>query len=66
MPLPFDILNSCLGREAGDVYLKAAETEIKSGEADGSARKFLNASTCYKKIDPERNIKVIYHFSNLS
>lgn len=43
-----------LGREAGDVYLKAAETEIKSGEADGSARKFLNASTCYKKIDPER------------
>ena len=42
-----------LGREAGDVYLKAGETEIKSGEADGSARKFINASTCYKKIDPE-------------
>lgn len=42
-----------IGREAGDIYLKAGETEIKSGEADGSARKFLNASSCYKKIDPE-------------
>lgn len=47
---------SFLGREAGDVYMKAGETEIKSGEADGSARKFLSASTCYKKIDPECNV----------
>ena len=45
-----------LGREAGDVYLKAGETEIKSGEADGSARKFLNAATCYKRIEPECKI----------
>ena len=51
-----------IGREAGDVYLKAGETEIKSGEADGSARKFLNASTCYKKIDPERKNIVIIIF----
>lgn len=48
------IFSIFVGREAGDIYVKAAETEIKSGEADGSARKFLNASTCYKKIDPER------------
>lgn len=44
---------SVIGREAGDVFMKAAETEIKSGEGDGSARKFLSAATCYKKIDPE-------------
>jgi hypothetical protein len=43
----------CLGREAGDVYVKAGETEIKSGESDGSARRFLSAATCYKKVDPE-------------
>ena len=48
-----------LGREAGDVYLKAGETEIKSGEADGSARKFINASTCYKKIDPECKMDIV-------
>ena len=47
-----------LWREAGDAYVKAGETEIKSGEADGSARKFLNASTCYKKIDPERKFRI--------
>lgn len=51
--MPCLLFNLFIGREAGDIYLKAGETEIKSGEADGSARKFLNASSCYKKIDPE-------------
>ena len=47
------LLTLLLGTEAGDAYVKAAETEIKSGEVDASVMKFVNAASCYKKSEPK-------------
>lgn len=43
-----------LWRESGDAFVKAGEVEIQAGEIDASARKFLQAGQCYKKVDPQR------------
>ncbi|PJF19419.1 hypothetical protein PSACC_00810 [Paramicrosporidium saccamoebae] len=39
-------------RSAGDAFCKAAEMDVAAGEVDESARKLLNAASCYKKCDP--------------
>ena len=44
----------------------SAETDIKAGEVDSSARKYLNAASCYKKSNPDCNRekkRVFFNFS---
>lgn len=53
-------LKSCREwKDAGDAFQKAAEMNVKDGEVDESARKLLNAASCYKKCDPAAAIVAI-------
>lgn len=46
-------------REAGDAFRKAADMDVREGEVDESARKLLNAASCYKKCDPAAAVVAI-------
>lgn len=38
--------------ESGEAYLKAASMDVKAGEPDEAARKYVMASNSFKKTDP--------------
>ena len=40
--------------EAGNAFMKAAETEIKNNETDYAANTYFEASKCFKMVRPER------------
>lgn len=40
--------------EAGQAFMRAAETEIKAGETDYAANTFFEAHKCFKMARPER------------
>ncbi len=43
-----------LFEEAGNAFMKAAETEIKNNEQDFAANTYFEASKCFKMVRPER------------
>lgn len=53
-------LNILVGQEAGDAYTAAAEYLAKGDERDDAGSKYLEASKCYRKCNPERNFRYIY------
>lgn len=54
------ILKGCKEwKEAGDAFKRSAQIESQGGETDESARKLLNAASCYKKCDPALAIGII-------
>ncbi|KAJ1509358.1 hypothetical protein HMI56_006838, partial [Coelomomyces lativittatus] len=40
-------------KEAGNAYLRSADMQIRLGERDEAANRFLDASNVFKKISPE-------------
>jgi len=45
----------CVGKEAGDAYMKSAEYLMRTDDRDEAANKMVEASKCYKKSNPEGN-----------
>ncbi|KAJ1516618.1 hypothetical protein HMI54_008776 [Coelomomyces lativittatus] len=44
-------------KEAGNAYLRSADMQIRLGERDEAANRFLDASNVFKKISPEEAIQ---------
>lgn len=42
--------------EAGGAFMRAAQTEEKSGEKDFAANTYVEASKCYRQCRPEREL----------
>lgn len=49
----------CLGKEAGDAYVRSADYLIQINDRDEGANKYVEASKCYKKSNPEDALRVL-------